>query len=302
MLCPNCGSNQTIKYGIRTNKSGKDTQRYFCNSCKKEFSTSTDIAEYATKVKRAIVTPDKHFPYEDKPAINALIKSISLVKPSIYVDLGDVGEWESVSQWKWKRKKRPPLEYMIPDIKKDIDAVNDGMDLIDYALDDIKCDERHFIEGNHDNWLNRFVEGYPYLAQYRVRTALKLDERGYTYHPFGKFLKIGKMHFYHGHQYGGMYHTANHLRKLGCNIMYGHWHDLQHMTATHMDGPKAAWSIGCLKDMSTESNAWLDNRRVNWAHAFAIIDFYGEGNFTVDVVQIIDGKCSIWGNMIDGNV
>jgi len=302
MLCPNCGSNQTIKYGIRTNKSGKDTQRYFCNSCKKEFSTSTDIAEYATKVKRAIVTPDKHFPYEDKPAINALIKSISLVKPSIYVDLGDVGEWESVSQWKWKRKKRPPLEYMIPDIEKDIDAVNDGMDLIDYALDDIKCDERHFVEGNHDNWLNRFVEGYPYLAQYRVRTALKLDERGYTYHPFGKFLKIGKMHFYHGHQYGGMYHTANHLRKLGCNIMYGHWHDLQHMTATHMDGPKAAWSIGCLKDMSTESNAWLDNRRVNWAHAFAIIDFYGEGNFTVDVVQIIDGKCSIWGNMIDGNV
>ena len=302
MLCPNCGSNQTIKYGIRTNKIGKDTQRYFCNSCKKEFSTSTDIAEYATKVKRAIVTPDKHFPYEDKPAINALIKSISLVKPSIYVDLGDVGEWESVSQWKWKRKKRPPLEYMIPDIKKDIDAVNDGMNLIDYALDDIKCDERHFVEGNHDNWLNRFVEGYPYLAQYRVRTALKLDERGYTYHPFGKFLKIGKMHFYHGHQYGGMYHTANHLRKLGCNIMYGHWHDLQHMTATHMDGPKAAWSIGCLKDMSTESNAWLDNRRVNWAHAFAIIDFYGEGNFTVDVVQIIDGKCSIWGNMIDGNV
>ena len=53
--------------------------------------------------------------------------------------------------------------------------------------------------------------------------------------------------------------------------------------------------------MSTEANAWLDNRRINWAHAFAIIDFYDKGNFTVDVVQIIDGKCSIWGNMIDGN-
>ena len=72
------------------------------------------------------------------------------------------------------------------------------------------------------------------------------------------------------------------------------------MSATHMDGPKGAWSIGCLKDMSTEANAWLDNRNHNWAHAFAIIDFYGD-DFTVDVVQIIDGKCSIWGNMIDGN-
>jgi hypothetical protein len=83
--------------------------------------------------------------------------------------------------------------------------------------------------------------------------------------------------------------------------MYGHWHDLQQMSATHMDGPKSAWSIGCLKDMRTESNKWLSNRRINWAHAFAIIDFYGRGRFTVDVVQIIDGKCSVWGELIDGN-
>ena len=34
--------------------------------------------------------------------------------------------------------------------------------------------------------------------------------------------------------------------------MYGHWHDLQHMSATHKDGPIGAWSIGCLKDMSDE--------------------------------------------------
>jgi len=300
MLCINCGSNQTIKYGIRTNKNGKDVQRHFCNSCRREFSTNLEMSKSASKVRRAIVTPDKHFPYEDKPAINALVKAINLVKPSIYIDLGDTGEWESVSMWKWKRKKQPPLEHMIPDIEKEIRAVNNGMDVIDEALDSVKCDERHFTEGNHDNWLNRFVERYPYLPQYRLKNAIKLEERGYTYHPFGKFLKIGKMHFYHGHQYGGMYHTANHLRKLGCNVMYGHWHDLQYMSATHMDGPNGAWSIGCLKDMSTEANAWLDNRNHNWAHAFAIIDFYGD-DFTVDVVQIIDGKCSIWGNMIDGN-
>ena len=83
--------------------------------------------------------------------------------------------------------------------------------------------------------------------------------------------------------------------------MYGHWHDLQQMSATHMDGPKSAWSIGCLKDMSSEANLWLDGRRINWAHAFAIIDFYGKGLFTVNVVQIIDGKCSIRGKLIDGN-
>ena len=36
-------------------------------------------------VRRAIVTPDKHFPLADKKAINVLCKSIEIVKPDIYV-------------------------------------------------------------------------------------------------------------------------------------------------------------------------------------------------------------------------
>ena len=112
---------------------------------------------------------------------------------------------------------------------------------------------------------------------------------------------MGKLYFYHGNQYGGQYHAANHIRKLGCNIMYGHWHDLQQHSATHVDGPKSAWSIGCLKDMAEESNTWLQNRAINWAHAFAVVDFYNNGLFTVHVVQIINGRTSLWGELIDGN-
>ena len=83
--------------------------------------------------------------------------------------------------------------------------------------------------------------------------------------------------------------------------MYGHWHDLQQMSATHMDGPKSAWSIGCLKDMSSDKNLWLDNRRINWAHAFAIVEYYDRGRFSVHMVQIIEGKTSVWGQLINGN-
>ena len=130
-MCPNCNSSFVIKYGRRVNINKPDIQRYFCKSCDKAFEKVIHTGrEWDKNVRRAIVTPDKHFPYEDKPAINALIKSIELVKPSIYVDLGDTGEWESVSMWKWKKKKRPPLEYMIPDVEKEIEAVNAGMDKI----------------------------------------------------------------------------------------------------------------------------------------------------------------------------
>tara|TARA_R100001530_G_scaffold92851_1_gene64450 strand:+ start:52 stop:837 length:786 start_codon:yes stop_codon:yes gene_type:complete len=252
-------------------------------------------------VKRAIVTPDKHFPYEDKAAINCLVKAIEIVKPDLYIDLGDVGEWEAFSHWKYKRRKTPPLEYLIEDFDKDVKDVNSGLDIIDESLDKVNCSEKYMTEGNHDNWLNMAVERYPYISQYKFAAAVGLAKRGYTYLPFGKRLKIGKLRFYHGHLYGGQYHTANHIRKMGCNVMYGHWHDLQQMSATHEDGAKSAWSIGCLKDMSSKSNAWLGGRPINWAHAFAIVDFFRGGLFTVHIIQIINGKTSLWGELINGN-
>jgi hypothetical protein len=82
------------------------------------------------KTKRAIVTPDKHFPLHDVPAINVLCQAIEKVKPDIYVDLGDVGEFESVSHWQWRKKKRPPLEYQLPFVDEEIAKVNEGMDII----------------------------------------------------------------------------------------------------------------------------------------------------------------------------
>ena len=36
-------------------------------------------------IKRAIVTPDKHFPLHDARAINVVCKAIELVKPDIYI-------------------------------------------------------------------------------------------------------------------------------------------------------------------------------------------------------------------------
>tara|TARA_R100000808_G_C2142135_1_gene149935 strand:+ start:577 stop:1356 length:780 start_codon:yes stop_codon:yes gene_type:complete len=251
-------------------------------------------------VKRAVVTPDKHFPLHDPSAISCLKQTIEIVKPDIYVDLGDVGEWEAFSAWKFKRKKAPPLEYLIEGFDQDVQEVNVGMDWIDESLDKANCKKRYITEGNHDNWLNLAVEKYPYIPQYKFANAVDLKGRGYTYYPFGKHLKIGKLYFYHGHQFGGQYHAANHLRKMGCNIMYGHWHDLQQHSMTHMDGPKSAWSIGCLKDMSPSANDWLEHRNINWSHAFAIVDFYEGGHFTVHIIQIIDGKTSLWGELIKG--
>jgi len=253
------------------------------------------------KVKRYIVTPDKHFPLADMKAISVVCQAIEIIKPDGYIDLGDTGEWASVSRFQYKNKKQPPLEVQLPIICKDVEQVNEGMDIIDKSLDRAKVKERHFVQGNHEEWLNNFVEEHPYLAKdFLVPNALKLKERGYKFHKLGKMLKIGKLNFYHGHHYASVHHARNHLIRLGGNVMYGHHHDIQQSSVTHIDGVKSAWSIGCLKDMGSEANGWLGNRQHNWQHAFAIVDFYHSGFFTVHVVQIVNGRTSLWGQVIQG--
>ena len=119
--------------------------------------------------KRAIVIPDQHFPIEDKDAISVVLQAIRIVKPDLFINLGDVGEWESVSAWKYKKIKQPPLEYQLPEVDKEIAAVNQGLDLFDDALDDIGCKERIICAGNHDEWLDAFVDANPYLEGYTFK-------------------------------------------------------------------------------------------------------------------------------------
>ena len=252
-------------------------------------------------VKRAIVTPDKHFPIHDATAINVVKKAIEIVKPDIYIDLGDTGEWEHFSTHYWKGRSAKPMEDLIPLLDKDVDDVNKGMDTIDESLDKAGVKERHFVQGNHEVWLDNFVVRYPYLKQYLTENALRLKERGYKYHPYNrkKLLKIGSLNFTHG-KYTSKYHSYKHLDVYGENVMYGHTHDLQRHTKTFSGGRTiSSWSLGCLKDIENDED-WLGGRLTNWNHSFAIVDWFKGGNFKVEVVEIIKGKSSLWGDFIDG--
>ena len=252
------------------------------------------------KHRRAVVIPDQHFPIHDQAAVNVVLKAIELVKPNIFINLGDVGEWESVSAWKYKGKKLPELEYQLPFIDKEIEEVNKGIDMFDKVLDKIKCKERYICAGNHDEWLDAFVERYPYMKDYTFRKACKWDERGYKYLPYNYPLRIGKLTFIHG-AFATINHAKKHLDTYGANIVYGHTHDIQRMTGTKLNGTIGSWSLGCLKDMSREQNKWLRGRLHNWAHCFGIIDWFSTGDFRMDVVDIHKGKTFVWGQTIDGN-
>jgi predicted phosphodiesterase len=251
-------------------------------------------------IKRAVVIPDQHFPLHSQEAVNVVLKAIKMVKPDLFINLGDVGEFSTVSSWKYKKVKRPPLEYQIPLIDAEIKAINEGIDQFDAVLDKVGCKERYICAGNHDEWLDAFVDMYPYMGDYTFKKACKWVERGYKYREYNQPLKIGKLTFIHG-AYTTMYHAKKHLEAYGENIIYGHVHDVQRHTLTKLGGTIGAWSLGCLKNMSAGKNKWLRGRLHNWVHAFAIVDWFNDGNFRVDVVEIHKGKTTVWGKKINGN-
>ena len=108
--------------------------------------------------KRGIVIPDQHFPIHSQRAVNCVLKAMDIVKPDIFVNLGDVGEWRSVSPWKYKgNRKRPPLEYVLPEVEKEIIEVNKGLDQFDEACAKVNVKKKYMVTGNHDIWLDDFV-------------------------------------------------------------------------------------------------------------------------------------------------
>ena len=204
--------------------------------------------------KRAIVIPDQHFPIHDQSAVNVVLQAIQLVKPDAFINLGDVGEWESVSAWKYKGKKLPELEFQLPLVDKEIELVNEGIDQFDRVLDKCKVKERYILAGNPDEWLTYvFCDRYPYMKDYTFRKACRWDERGYKYFEYNQPLKLGKVNFIHG-AYATTYHAKKHLEAYGSNIIYGHTHDIQRHSITKLDsGTIGAEQCGKI--------SWSTNRR-----------------------------------------
>ena len=251
-------------------------------------------------MKRAVVFPDQHYPIHDVKAMNVAHQVLEKVKPDIFINLGDVGEWESVSSHKYKKKKRPPLEFILPNVEQEVEYVNKELDKVDAILDKVGCKERHICQGNHDEWLDKFVEENPYLDHLTFRKACYWDKRGFKFKKYNEVLTIGKLSFIHG-AYTGPTHAKKHLESYGTNLLYGHVHDLQRYSMTRLkDGTISAWSLGCLKDMRAEKNTWLRGRLNNWNHAVAIIDFWKNGNFAVQIVEIVKGKAVLNGKEIIG--
>lgn len=248
-----------------------------------------------TDVLRCVVQPDTHVPEEDKKAISVFCNFLKDYKPHALINLGDFMEMGSVTHWENTADSKP--RRLVPEAKK-------GRALLERIgkAAGPQCVIKRFIMGNHEDWLNQYLNSkIPEVMEelsdlgieLSIQNLLNLKELGYRVIPLNEILKIGRAHFIHGY-YTGTHHASKHLSVFGCNLYYGHLHDVQCHSGVSVKGVHEAMSLGCLRTMNAP---FLKGKPNNWQHAFMIIEFRHDGSYTRYVPIIVDGSFSYNGKV-----
>ncbi len=236
------------------------------------------------KLKRVIVLPDIHAPYEDKLSLAAVEKLMADLRIDQYIQLGDFMDFDCISSHNKNNLRAVEGKRLMKDYESAAKILDRHQAIIRKNNRDA---EFVIIEGNHDQRIERYIDANPALeGMVEVPTALEFGRRKIKWVPFwskGSIHTVGKANFIHG-KYGGEHHAKKHVSKYGCNIFYGHIHDVQTYSAEllGMDNTLVGQSLGCL----CLSPQWMQGSPDKWQQAFAIFEFLPDGHFTYNVVRI----------------
>jgi len=216
-------------------------------------------------------------------------------KPDETITGHDFMEFAPISYWNKRRK----LEMEGRRLHTDFQYANQVLDKI-CAFTKKKI---VFQPGNHDRWLDDYIQERPVLdGLINQHALLKCKERGIEYMPFDKIYKVGKASFIHAflkpRTNTTKYHSARMAEDYGASIFYGHWHSHQVFTRITWDTkPNTAVAIGCLSDLNP---GWMRNSPNNWVNQLLFMEFDKQGHFSWFAPIMIDGKFIYQGKIFGG--
>jgi predicted phosphodiesterase len=153
-----------------------------------------------------------------------------------------------------------------------------------------------WIEGNHDNWISRWLmKKAPILFNdpyYHLPQRLDLKKYSIDFHEQEVILQIGKLSASHGHTIvRGVFAPVNAARgvfmRTKSNYIVGHVHTTSAHHETNIKGEQiGCFSVGCLCELSPS----YDPHNTKHNLGYAIIKVEKGGDFIVYNKTIINGK------------
>lgn len=231
---------------------------------------------------------DIHVPEHDEPAVRAFLAWVRDAQPDEVILGGDILELGSCSEH--GGVANPPA--LIDDVKAGRKFLAELREAAPNAV-------LTYLEGNHETRLKRVVVHK--LATFHgavdIPNLLDFASLKIAWVPWGKYVQRGKLRFVHG-LYAGEHHAAQHLRRFGFSVVYGHTHRAQVWTRATADlEMQGAFGMPSLRTLDPE---WTAGGPTGWGHGFGAIYVLPDGSFTPYLVIITRGTFVWAGKLYDG--
>lgn len=159
----------------------------------------------------------------------------------------------------------------------------------DFERERKHSDKIIFHEGNHENWIEQYIDENPSLEGIiELDKHLKVDELI----RLNKVKKIGKLYYMHGH-YTNQYHAKKTVDTYKRNIVYCHTHDIQSHTAISPIDRQDYHTGRSIGAMCSKNPDYLKGKPNKWVNGFHVAYFDSKGYFT-DYQIVINKGQFIW--------
>lgn len=229
---------------------------------------------------------DIHFPNHDIKALTAALNYATEVNANCIILGGDILDNEPFTN----HDGSPPGK---DDVVEWFEMAEDFLRMLHEKFPNA---HKVWIEGNHDNWYMRFLmKKAPVLfgdEYYHLPQRLNMKAYNVEFLEQNKLLRIGKLLAAHGHTLiKGIFSPVNPARglflKTKSSTIIGHVHQNSYHPERNMKGEIiGCWSVGCLCTLAPD----YDPHNTKHGHGFAHIKTEHNGNFTVTLKEIYNGK------------
>lgn len=247
----------------------------------------------SSNVFKLLCLPDVHAPYHHAAAWACVLDVAERYRPDGCVQLGDFGSWDSVSRYKHDPRLVLPLE-------EEVAGCNVALDQLGRALKRGGCarENRWILEGNHELRIDSYMLERAPEARFAVdwRDMLHLDRRGWKAVPYKESLLLGEARISHDFGRAGVNAARQSLQDVGANVVFGHTHRLQVMYQGQQSGKRhVGATLGWLGDPEFIGYRHRDLVRRDSQLGFGVLQFTASGEFWLQAVPIVGGRCVIDG-------
>ena len=244
------------------------------------------------KLEPILFIPDTHVPYHDKKAFALMLKVAAFLKPKHIVIQGDFADFYSVSSHSKDPTRANSLEEESAEVNLALDQI-----------DKLGAPNKIYVEGNHEDRLNRFLQDKaPALySSLRVEKSFRLKERGWKFTPYKDHTKLGCIYLTHDTGKAGPTAHADALNDFQDNVLIGHTHRMAYTIRGNAKGvPHVAAMFGWLGDISKVDYMHKVKAMKDWALGFGI--GYLEpstGHVFVVPIPIVEYGCVVNGKKFE---